>query len=99
MATSKIVLITGGNAGIGYEIVKALLQSSRGPYHVIMGSRSLQKAAVAIENLKKEVSETPSTIEALQVDLSSDESIEKAFEALKSGVGHIDTLVNNAGKF
>ncbi|EMR65559.1 putative short chain protein [Eutypa lata UCREL1] len=92
----KIVLITGGNTGIGYETVKALLQSSQA-YLVLMGSRSLEKAKAAIEQLKTEVPQTASSVEALQIDVASDESIEKAFETVKASYGHIDSLINNAG--
>ena len=97
MADKKIILITGGNTGIGYEVVKALLKSDN-PYHVLMGSRSLEKAKAAIETLKQEVSHTLSTIEPVQVDVSSDESIEKALELIKARHDRIDTLINNAGK-
>ncbi|PQE10936.1 short-chain dehydrogenase protein [Rutstroemia sp. NJR-2017a WRK4] len=96
MASRKIVLVTGGNNGIGYEIVKALLQSSK-PYHILMGSRSLEKAQAATANLQKECPETANTFETLQVDLNSDESIEKAYEQVKNKHGYIDTLINNAG--
>jgi NAD(P)-dependent dehydrogenase (short-subunit alcohol dehydrogenase family) len=94
---SKIILVTGGNNGIGYEIVKALLESAKS-YHVIMGSRSLDRAKVAMDLLEKEVPQTKNTVEAIQVDVTSDESINKAFEQVKNKQGHIDTLVNNAGK-
>lgn len=97
MSSPSIVLVTGGNTGIGYETVKALLQSSK-TYHVLLGSRSLEKAKSAIETLHKECPESTSTVETVQVDLTSDESIEKAFEQIKASPGHIDTLVNNAGK-
>ena len=96
MASREIVLVTGGNNGIGYETVKALLESEK-PYHVLMGSRSVEKAQTAIENLKKEVPDATNTVEVLQVDLTSDESIEKAFEQVKSSHGYIDVLINNAG--
>jgi short-subunit dehydrogenase len=96
MASRKIVLVTGGNNGIGYEAVKALLQSSKS-YHILMGSRSLEKAKIASANLQKECPETTNTFETLQVDLNSDESIEKAYEQVKSKQGYIDTLINNAG--
>jgi len=96
MASRKIVLVTGGNNGIGYETVKALLESEKS-YHVLLGSRSLEKAKTAIDNLKKEVPDTSNTVEILQVDLTSDESIERAFETVKSNYGYIDVLINNAG--
>ena len=96
MASSKVVFITGGNNGIGYETVKALLQSDKA-YHVLLGSRSLEKAQLAIETLHKECPESSSTVEAIQVDVTSDESIEKAFEQVKASPGHIDILINNAG--
>ena len=96
MASPKVVLVTGGNNGIGYETVKALLQSEK-PYHILLGSRSLEKAKLAIETLHKECPESTNTVEVAQVDLTSDESIEKAFEQVKASPGHIDVLINNAG--
>ena len=98
MASRKIVLVTGANGGIGYEAVKALLQSTK-PYHVFLGSRSPEKAITAIETLHKECPETKNTVEALQVDLNSDDSIQRAFEQVKKSPGYIDTLVNNAGMY
>lgn len=98
MASRKVVLVTGGNNGIGYETVKALLESEK-PYHVLMGSRSLQRAESAIETLKTEVPETSNTVEILQLDLTSDESIEKAFEEVKGRHGYLDVLINNAGTY
>lgn len=96
MSSPKIVLVTGGNNGIGYETVKALFQSDK-TYHVLLGSRSLEKAKLAIDTIHKECPESTSTVETVQVDLNSDESIEKAFEQIKASPGHIDTLINNAG--
>lgn len=96
MSSPKIVLVTGGNNGIGYETVKALFQSDK-TYHVLLGSRSLENAKLAIDTIHKECPESTSTVETVQVDLNSDESIEKAFEQIKASPGHIDTLINNAG--
>ena len=96
MASPKVVLVTGGNNGIGYETVKAFLQSDIA-YYVLLGSRSLEKAKLAIETLHKECPESTNTVEAVQVDLTSDKSIEKAFERVKTSPGHIDALINNAG--
>ncbi len=98
MAASKVVLVTGGNGGIGYEAVKALLQSDK-PYRVLLGSRSLEKGNLAIKSLHEECPETTNTVEAVQVDLTSDHSIEKAFDQIKASPGHVDTLINNAGRY
>lgn len=97
MAARKVVVITGGNEGIGFEAVRAFLESAKAQYHVFLGSRSLEKGKLAVETLQKEVPKTSSTVELLQVDVTSDESIEKAFEQVKAKSGHIDALVNNAG--
>jgi NAD(P)-dependent dehydrogenase (short-subunit alcohol dehydrogenase family) len=93
---AKNVLITGANSGIGYEAVKALLQSTK-DYHIFVGARSTEKANGAIDSLKTECPQSKSTMEPLPVDLSSDESIETAFEQVKKSPGYLDVLVNNAG--
>lgn len=64
-----------------------------------MGSRSLDKAKTAIENLKKECPESNNTVEALQLDLTSDDSIEKAFKHVEKTQGLLDVLINNAGVY
>jgi hypothetical protein len=97
MAARTIALITGGNNGIGYETVKSLLQSKR-PYHLLVGSRSPEKGKLAIEKLHEECPNATNTMELLQVDLTSDESIEKAFEQVKYKQGRVDVLINNAGE-
>src|SRR5689334_18017052 len=96
MAAKQIVLVTGGNTGIGYETVKALAQSST-PSTILMGSRSLDNAASAIKQLQYEVPDTKSEIVPLQIDIESDESIEQCLKDVKSKYGKVDALVNNAG--
>jgi len=96
MASRKVIIVTGGNSGIGYETVKAFLQSDKA-YRILLGSRTLEKGKLAIESLRDECPESSSTVEALPVDLESDESIGRAFEQVKSDPGHVDILVNNAG--
>jgi NAD(P)-dependent dehydrogenase (short-subunit alcohol dehydrogenase family) len=98
MSAKKIVFVTGANKHIGYEIVKALLQSDK-PYHVYLGSRSLERGQQAITTLQKECADSPNTVEEVQVDITSDSSIESAFETVKTSRGYIDTLINNAGTY
>jgi NAD(P)-dependent dehydrogenase (short-subunit alcohol dehydrogenase family) len=97
MSDSSIVLITGGNTGIGYETVKALYASPEA-HTILMGSRSMDKAVEAIKTLESEVQETKSTVVPIQIDIEDDASIEKAFKEVESKYGKVDALVNNAGK-
>ncbi|KKK18410.1 hypothetical protein P175DRAFT_0436427 [Aspergillus ochraceoroseus IBT 24754] len=91
-----VVLITGGNNGIGYEAVKAFYQSPK-PYYILMASRSVQRAEAAVKKLQEEVPTSSNTVEIMELDLVSDESIEKAYQQVVNGVGRLDGLVNNAG--
>lgn len=98
MATKGMatVLITGANSGIGYETVKALLESPR-PYYIYLGSRSIDKGNEAAGLLRNEFPESRSSIEVVQIDVSSDSSIAAACEEVTQA-GYLDVLVNNAGK-
>ncbi|KIW66313.1 hypothetical protein PV04_05650 [Phialophora macrospora] len=62
-----------------------------------MGSRSAEKATNAIAKLQKECPESENTVEAFQLDLTSDDSIQAAFDKISRSPGHVDTLINNAG--
>ncbi|XDG08073.1 hypothetical protein ABKA04_007688 [Annulohypoxylon sp. FPYF3050] len=98
MATDKkIVLVTGANTGLGYEIIKALYQTDI-PYEIIVGCRTVSKGEAAIAKLKEETTApSPSSLSTLQVDLSSDASLENAVDTLESKYGRVDVLINNAG--
>ncbi len=97
MAEKTVVFITGANTGIGYETVRALVGQTARAYHVFLGSRSVEKGNEATSALRAEFPETCSVIEVIQIDVSSDESINAAYETVKAGPGYIDVLVNNAG--
>ena len=97
MAESSVVLITGGNTGIGFECVKALYASPQA-HTILMGSRSLEKATEAISKLQTEIADSKSEVIPIQIDIEDDASIDAAVKEVESRYGRIDTLLNNAGK-
>ena len=95
-AGKPVILITGANTGLGLAAVKALCQSSTA-YQVLIGCRNVQKGEDAMNTIKTEVPNTASTLSIVQVDIASDESIQKAAEHVSTRYGRLDALVNNAG--
>ncbi|KAG9230373.1 hypothetical protein BJ875DRAFT_499202 [Amylocarpus encephaloides] len=87
-----IALVTGGNSGIGFELVSQLL--SKGTYHVFMGSRSLSKGNAALQQLQSQ--DVPGTVEVLELDMTKDSTIDAAVKTISEAHGHLDILVNNA---
>lgn len=64
--SSKIVLVTGANQGIGFEIAKSL--SSKSGYHVLLGSRNPQRGIDAAKKLQEQSSNVePITIEYVAI--------------------------------
>ncbi|KAG9239273.1 hypothetical protein BJ875DRAFT_391631, partial [Amylocarpus encephaloides] len=89
-----IVLITGANQGIGFETAKNLLQHSA-KYHVLIGSRDITKGTEAVSSL--ETFPIKGTIEAIQIDVTNDTSVDTAAKRVSKDHGRLDVLVNNAG--
>lgn len=97
MVANSILFITGANRGLGLETVKALCKSKQ-TYTVLLGARSLKDANAAVLEVSAQFPDSPSVLKAMQVDIEDDESISKAFEDIFKGYGHVDILINNAGK-
>jgi WW domain-containing oxidoreductase len=66
----KLVLITGGTAGIGVETARALATANA---HVIITARDMKKGAEVIEELKKSTGNDK--IEVMEIDLNSLQSV------------------------
>lgn len=81
----KVTLITGGNKGLGFEAAKELKQQG---HIVYIGSRNEERGREAAEQLG---------VEVVQLDVTDDASVEKAFNTIKENEGHLDVLINNAG--
>ncbi|KAL9064974.1 MAG: hypothetical protein Q9161_008523 [Pseudevernia consocians] len=96
MDDKTIVLVTGANAGLGFEMIRALCNSEKA-YEVLVGGRSLVKAEQAANAVMKDFPSTRSRVWPVQVDIEDDESIQGIFDKIQTKFGRLDALVNNAG--
>lgn len=87
MAT--VALVTGGNRGIGKEVCRQLVDLG---YTVIIGSRDEAKG----RKVAKELGGQP-LAHAVQLDVTSTESIQRARRYVEKEFGVLDVLINNAG--
>lgn len=87
----KKALITGANKSIGFETARQLLQKG---YYVYLGSRNLDNGQEAVEKLK---AEGLNEVEAIQIDVSNDESVKEARAEIGTKTEVLDVLINNAG--
>lgn len=88
---STIVLVTGANQGIGYEIAKKLGKDHEG-YHVLVAGRRKE----AVEEAAKKLQAEGCSVEPLVLDVTSDESIAEAAKTVDAKYGRLDVLINNA---
>lgn len=87
----KIALVTGANKGIGLEVARQLAKNG---FFVYLGSRNLESGSAAVEKLKADGTDN---IEAIQLDVTDQESISAAHEIISKKTAVLDVLVNNAG--
>ncbi|CAE6423440.1 unnamed protein product [Rhizoctonia solani] len=90
--TGQVIIVTGGNAGVGKETCKALLNKNAKVY---LAARSKSRADAAIEWLKSETNGKAPIF--LELDLGNLASIRKAAEEFKSKEKELHVLFNNAG--
>jgi len=84
--TNKTVLITGGSAGIGFQIAKQLIEKGN---QVIITGRSedrLKKAAAQLNNASY-----------FAGDVTNEEDVNKLVTYLAENHPNLDVLINNAG--
>ena len=90
--SGKVVIITGGNTGIGFESARQFLSFNAA--HIIIASRSEAKGKAAVSQLKQEYPKP--TIETWALDMNSYESIH-AFVKRVDSLSRLDIAVLNAG--
>jgi len=90
--TGKTYLITGANAGAGFEATRVFL--SKGA-RVVMLNRNADKSTAAISLLKEEFGQD-ADVSFVQMDLAVLDSVRSAATEVIEQVPHIDALICNA---
>lgn len=83
----QLIVITGASSGLGAEIARQL--SAAGAF-VVLAARSGDK-------LKQVGAGLSGNYGLVTLDVSSNESVQSAFEQIYADYGRIDCLINNAG--
>ncbi len=86
----RVALITGANKGIGLEIARQL---GRQGMTVLLGARDEGRGQEAAEKLRADGVDARS----IQLDVTSQETIDRAAHRIQKEFGRLDILVNNAG--
>jgi NAD(P)-dependent dehydrogenase (short-subunit alcohol dehydrogenase family) len=87
----KFALVTGANKGIGLEVAKLLAQQG---FFVYLGSRQLASGQAAVQQLH---AMGLTAVEAVQLDVTSPDSIQATRVVIGEKTPVLDVLVNNAG--
>lgn len=96
VTSARAVIVTGGNAGLGYECAKTIAAASQ-DWHVVIASRNAATSAAAVQRM---ISETGNThIEAMPLDLASLASVHAFSQAwaARDDLPPLHSVVCNAG--
>jgi NAD(P)-dependent dehydrogenase (short-subunit alcohol dehydrogenase family) len=85
-----VVLITGANKGIGYEVARQL--AGRG-MQVLVGARDAERGQAAVGALR---AQGLGSVEFIEIDVTSQTSIDAAAAQVRDKFGVLDVLINNA---
>lgn len=88
----RVFLITGANAGTGFEAARVLLTKGA---RVVMLNRNADKSAEAIATLRQELG-TDANVSFVRADLASLQSVREAAAQVMQTVPRIDALICNA---
>lgn len=91
--SSKVAIITGANAGLGFESAKQLLNLNLS--HLILAVRTVSKGEVAARQLRTLAPKA--TVQVWQLDMCSYASIQAFAERVERELTRLDIALLNAG--
>jgi NAD(P)-dependent dehydrogenase (short-subunit alcohol dehydrogenase family) len=90
--TGRLAVVTGANAGLGYEIARGLAAAGA---QVVLACRSEQRAEAAAGRLREAV--PGASVDVRRLDLADLASVRAFADGLAAEHDRLDLLVNNAG--
>ncbi|KAK7221392.1 hypothetical protein V2G26_009395 [Clonostachys chloroleuca] len=91
--TNKVILVTGGTAGLGKQSILELARHD--PGHLWLAARNVTKAQQTVREVKEFVPNT--RISILELDLGSLRSVQRCASQFLESSSRLDILLNNAG--
>ncbi len=88
----RIVIVTGGNSGIGYEAGLALAEKNA---HVILAVRSVDKGEEAAQSIRQQY--PAAEVKVMALNLADLKSVHGFADAFLASYDRLDVLINNAG--
>lgn len=88
----KVIIVTGGNSGTGYESVKAFAMKGA---EVVLAGRSMERCQQASAEILKAVPD--GKIDVMQLDLADLDSVKSFAAEFIKKYKKLDVLLNNAG--
>lgn len=88
--TGRIIIVTGAASGIGKGISSTMAEQGA---VVVVADKFLEGA----QEVAKSLRQSGSTVEAIELDVTNESSIDKMIRDVISKYDHIDGLINNAG--
>ncbi|MCH7878200.1 MAG: SDR family oxidoreductase [candidate division Zixibacteria bacterium] len=92
---SKVIIITGTSTGFGEQGAKKLAQKGHTVYATMRAVDGKNKSAA--QGLRDFASKESVQLKVLEMDVTSDESVNKAIQQVIAEANRVDVLINNAG--
>lgn len=86
----KVALITGASSGLGEHFAQLLAQHGA---RVVIAARRVDR----LNTLQKKIEQAGGQALAVEMDVSSEQSVDAALNKIKEELGVVSVLINNAG--
>lgn len=88
----SVILVTGGNQGLGYALIEQLAAHDKS-YKIILTARNVENGKKALAELHAKGYDNVSFV---QLDITDDDSIDRAHTEVEKKYGKVDYVVLNA---